>query len=54
MLALTAGVGRELVGEPVVEGPSREEAGRTLDQAEERTRAARGRARGELGKVGGD
>lgn len=53
VLALTAGVGRDLGGEPVVGGPSREEAGKALDQAAEETRAARGRASEELGKVEG-
>ncbi len=52
VLALTAGVGRELAGQ-LVSGASREEAGRTLDQEEERTRAARERARQELENVGG-
>ncbi|HSP18527.1 MAG TPA: hypothetical protein VLQ79_03375 [Myxococcaceae bacterium] len=52
VLALTAGVGREPAGQ-LVSGASREEAARTLDQEEERTRAARERARQELGKVGG-
>ena len=54
VLARTAGVGRELTGEPVVSGPSGEEARRVLDEAAERTRASRERAREELGKVDGD
>jgi len=54
VLARTAGVGRELSGEPVVSGPSGEEATRMLDEAAERTRASRERAREELGKVLGD
>jgi hypothetical protein len=53
VLALTAGVGRELGGEPVVSGPSREEAAGLLDQAAAGTRAARERARDELGKAEG-
>jgi hypothetical protein len=47
-------VGRELTGEAVVSGPSGEEAKRLLDEAEERTRASRERAREELGDAGGD
>ncbi len=54
VLALTAGVGRDLTGTPVVTGATGDEAKRILDQEEERTRAARARAREELGKVGGD
>ncbi len=54
VLARTAGVGRELTGEPVVTGPTDEEAQRQLDEAAERTRAARTRARDELGKVAGE
>lgn len=50
ILARTAGVGREPTG-AVVSAPSREEAGRILDEAAARTRAARERARDELGKV---
>ncbi len=53
VLALTAGIGRDLSGEPVVAGPSREEAAQALDAAAERTRAARERARTELEKVHG-
>jgi hypothetical protein len=48
VLSLTAGVGRELGGKPVVPAPRREEVTRELDQAAERTRAARDRARKEL------
>jgi hypothetical protein len=51
VLALTAGVGRDLGGEPVVSGPSREEAAKLLDQAAAESRAARERAREELGKA---
>lgn len=53
VLALTAGLGRDPAGDPVVAGPTREEAARTLDAAAERTRAARERARGELDQVEG-
>jgi hypothetical protein len=48
VLALTAGVGRELGGTPVVPAPRREEVSQELDQAAERTRAVREQARGEL------
>jgi hypothetical protein len=48
VVALTAGVGRELVGPPVVRAPARQEVQKELDQAEERTRAARERSRKEL------
>jgi hypothetical protein len=51
-LALTAGIGRDVAGEPAVLGPSREEAQKQLDQSAETTRAARERAREELMKVG--
>lgn len=54
VLALTAGVGREPTGTPVVSGATGDEAKRVLDREEERTRAARTRAREELGKVGGE
>jgi hypothetical protein len=47
VLALTAGVGRDLAGEPVVAVPPGG-AGRDLDDAAERTRASRERARREL------
>lgn len=53
VLALTAGVGREPTGAPVVSGATRDEATGMLDREEERTRAARARAREELEKVGG-
>ena len=52
VLALTAGVGRELGGAPVVQAPSREQVQRELDQAAERTRASRERARKELDALG--
>jgi hypothetical protein len=48
VLALTAGVGRELGGMPVVQVPPRGEVDSELDAAAERTRAARERARQEL------
>jgi hypothetical protein len=48
VLALTAGVGRELGGMPVVHVPARGEVDSELDAAAERTRAARERARSEL------
>jgi hypothetical protein len=48
VLALTAGVGRELGGTPVVAAPGREDVARELDEAAERTRAGRERARKEL------
>jgi hypothetical protein len=51
VLALTAGVGRELGGTPVVQPPAREEVRQELDRAAERTRAARDRARGELDRL---
>jgi predicted PurR-regulated permease PerM len=51
VLALTAGVGRELGGTPVVQPPTREEVSSELDRAAERTRAARERARGELERL---
>lgn len=54
VMALTAGVGRDPTGEAVVSGPTGDEATKLLDQEAERTRAARERARQELGKVGGD
>jgi hypothetical protein len=53
VLALTAGVGREPTGDPVVTGPSPAEVARELDAAEQRTRTARERARSELGSVEG-
>ena len=51
VLALTAGVGRELRGAPVVASPAREEVSSELDRAAERTKAARDRARAELDKL---
>lgn len=48
VLALTAGVGRELGGAPVVQPPARSAIDEELDRAEQRTRAARDRARTEL------
>jgi predicted PurR-regulated permease PerM len=48
VLALTAGVGRELGGTPVVQTPGRADVERDLGEAGERTRAARDRARREL------
>lgn len=53
VLALTAGLGRDPTGEPVVSGPGREEAARMLDEAAERTRPARERARDALGGLEG-
>jgi hypothetical protein len=52
VLALTAGVGRELRGPPVVQSPAREEVRSELDREAERTRAARERARKELDSLG--
>lgn len=51
VLALAAGVGRELGGQPVVQAPPREEVAKELDQAAERTRAARERAKAELDRL---
>jgi hypothetical protein len=51
VLALTAGVGRDPADDPVVAGPTREEAVQRLDEAAERTKAARERARRELDQV---
>jgi hypothetical protein len=48
VLALTAGLGRELGGTPAVQAPSRADVASELDAAAERTRAARDRARAEL------
>jgi hypothetical protein len=48
VLALTAGVGRELGGMPVVHVPRPGEVASELDAAAERTKAARERARSEL------
>jgi peptidoglycan/LPS O-acetylase OafA/YrhL len=52
VLALTAGVGRELGGEPVI-AVKPGVAGASLDAAAERTRAARERARRELDALEG-
>lgn len=51
VLALTAGVGRQGGGESLVPRPTPAEAGRALDEASERTRAARERAKAELERV---
>jgi hypothetical protein len=51
VLALTAGVGRDLAGTPVVQTPGRADVARELDQAAEQTRAARERAQRELEAV---
>jgi hypothetical protein len=51
VLALTAGVGRDVRGTPVVRTPGREEASSELDRAAERTHAARERARKELDRL---
>ena len=51
VLALTAGLGRDPGGEPVVSGPSAAEMSGELDAAAERTRASRERARRELEDV---
>jgi hypothetical protein len=51
VLALAAGVGRELRGPPVVRAPAREEVSGELDQADERTRASRERAKSELDRL---
>ncbi len=51
VLALAAGVGRELVGTPVAQPPAREEVSSELDRAAERTRAARERATAELDRL---
>lgn len=51
VLALTAGVGRELAGVPVVRAPAREEVSSQLERAAERTREARERARAELDRL---
>jgi hypothetical protein len=54
VLAVTAGaVGTELPGEPVLEARSPQELKRVLDEAGQRTRAERERARGELDRLGG-
>jgi hypothetical protein len=51
VLALTAGVGRELGGTPVVQPPAREEVRSELDRAAEKTRPSRDRARSELDRL---
>jgi hypothetical protein len=51
VLAMTAGVGRELGGQPVVQAPARGEVSAELDRASEQTRAARERAKAELGRL---
>jgi hypothetical protein len=48
VLALTAGVGRELGGTPVVQTPHRADVTADLDEARDRTSASRERARREL------
>jgi len=48
VLALTAGVGRELRGDPIVPVPQRDDVAAELDAAAARTRPARERARAEL------
>lgn len=48
VLALTVGVGRNLAGEPIVEGLPAGGAASELDAASERTRSSRERARREL------
>lgn len=53
VLALTAGVARELAGGAVVEAPAPADAAKQLDDAAARTRDARERARAELDRVGG-
>ncbi|MFY3746250.1 hypothetical protein ACOQFB_20235 [Anaeromyxobacter sp. Red801] len=53
VLALTAGVGRDPAGDPVVPGPGADEVRRALDAAGEPTRPARERAREELDAAGG-
>lgn len=53
VLALTAGVGRELRGQPIVPTPGREEVDAQLRSAGEETRPARERARSELDALEG-
>jgi hypothetical protein len=52
VLALTAGVGRDLGGDPVVAVPPGGGAAKEMDAAAERTRASRERARRELEALG--
>jgi hypothetical protein len=54
VLGLTAGVGRDPAGEPIVPARSAAEVRRELDAAAARTRAVRERARGELSSLGED
>ena len=51
VLALTAGVGRDLRGTPVVRAPARAEVSSELDRAAERTQATRNRAHSELDRL---
>jgi hypothetical protein len=53
VIALTAGVGRELGGTPVVVPPARQDVTAELDAARERTRASRERAAKELDALEG-
>ena len=53
VLALTAGVGRELGGTPIVSVPPRADVNAELGAAAERTRPARERARSELDALDG-
>jgi hypothetical protein len=53
VLALTAGVGRELRGQAIVPAPARRDVDAELDAARERTRPARERARSELDQLEG-
>jgi hypothetical protein len=53
VLALTAGVGRELRGQPIVTTPSREDVEGQLGAARDQTRPARERARSELDALEG-
>jgi len=50
VLALSVGVGREASGTALVPQPTSAEVGRTLDEAAERSREARGRAAADLEK----
>jgi hypothetical protein len=53
VLALTAGVGRELRGQAIAPTPAREDVDAELDAASKRTRPARERARSELDQLEG-